>query len=60
MTSEEREPGGSKKDFKDEFEEATKMEKDSSKDAVEEEEATGSVRSGDESDEASRGSDRDS
>ena len=59
MTS-EREPGGSKKNVRDEFEEATKMEKDSSKDAVEEEEATGSVRAGDESDEASQSSDKNS
>ena len=57
MTS-EREPDGSKKNVRDEFEEATKMEKDSSKEAVEEEEATGSIRVKDESDEDSHNSDK--
>lgn len=59
MTS-EREPDGSKKNVRDEFEEATKIEKDSSREAVEEEEATGSVRTREKSEEASQSSDENS
>ncbi len=63
MTSEEREPGGSKKNVKDEFEEATKDKNSASKEAVEEEEATGGggVKDNvqDELDEASHSSEKD-